>query len=67
MMQGVEGADVVFVGGYHARADTKGIISHTFDSPTMVPGLERNGEPCSEARMNATIAGLQGIPVRSAS
>jgi D-amino peptidase len=63
MMQGFEGADVVFFGGYHARAGTKGVISHTFDSPTMVPGLELNGEPCSEARMNATLAGLQGIPV----
>ncbi len=63
MMQGFEGSDVVFFVGYHARAGTEGILSHTFDSPTVVTGVELNGEPCSEARMNATLAGLQGIPV----
>lgn len=63
MMQGLEGSDVVFFVGYHARAGTNGILSHTFDSPTVVTGVELNGEPCSEARMNATLAGLQGIPV----
>ncbi|MDP9476783.1 MAG: M55 family metallopeptidase, partial [Actinomycetota bacterium] len=63
MMQGFEGSDVVFFVGYHARAGTEGILSHTFDSPTVVTGVELNGEPCSEARMNATLAGLEGIPI----
>ena len=63
MMQGFEGADVVFFVGYHARAGTEGVLSHTFDSPTVVTGVWLNGEPCSEARMNATLAGLEGIPV----
>jgi D-amino peptidase len=63
MMQGFEDADVAFFLGYHARAGTQGVLSHTFDSPTMVTGVELNGEPCSEARMNATLAGIEGIPV----
>jgi D-amino peptidase len=63
MMQGFEGADLVFFVGYHARAGTEGVLSHTFDSPTVVTGVWLNGEPCSEARMNATLAGLKGIPV----
>ena len=63
MMQGFDDADVVFFVGYHARAGAEGVLSHTFDSPTVVTGVELNGEPCSEARMNATLAGLKGIPV----
>jgi D-amino peptidase len=63
MMQGFEGAGLVFFVGYHARAGTEGVLSHTFDSPTVVTGVWLNGEPCSEARMNATLAGLRGIPV----
>lgn len=63
MMQGFEDADLVFFVGYHARAGTEGVLSHTFDSPTVVTGVWLNGEPCSEARMNATLAGLEGIPV----
>ena len=63
MMQGFEGADVAFFVGYHARAGTEGVLSHTFDSPMVVTGVELNGQPCSEARMNATLAGLQSIPV----
>ncbi|MDQ4129260.1 MAG: M55 family metallopeptidase [Actinomycetota bacterium] len=63
MMQGFEGSNVVFFVGYHARAGTTGVLSHTFDSPTVVTGVELNGEPCSEARMNATLAGLEDIPI----
>ncbi|HEX2728140.1 MAG TPA: M55 family metallopeptidase, partial [Rubrobacteraceae bacterium] len=63
MMQGFGGSDIVFFVGYHARAGMEGILSHTFSSPNVVTGVELNGEPCSEARMNATLAGLSGIPV----
>jgi D-amino peptidase len=63
MMEGFEGHDVLFFVGYHARAGTGGVLSHTFTSPTEVVGVELNGEPCSEARMNAALAGLRGIPV----
>ena len=63
MMEGFEGSDVAFFVGYHARAGGEGVLSHTFDSPTVVSAVELNGEPCSEARMNATLAGLSGVPV----
>ena len=63
MMQGFEGADVVFFVGYHARAGIGGVLSHTFNSPTVVTHVDLNGEPCSEARMNAVLAGTRGIPV----
>jgi D-amino peptidase len=63
MMQGFVSADLVFFVGYHARAGTEGVLSHTFESPAVVTGVWLNGEPCSEARMNATLAGLKGIPV----
>jgi D-aminopeptidase len=48
MMQSFEGADLVFFVGYHARAGTEGVLSHTFQSPTVVTGVWLNGEPCSE-------------------
>lgn len=63
MMQGFEHSDVAFFVGYHARAGGEGVLSHTFDSPTVVSAVELNGEPCSEARMNATLAGLSTVPV----
>ena len=63
MMQGYEGSDVAFFVGYHARAGAGGVLSHTFSSPTEVSTVELNGEPCSEARMNAALAGLSGVPV----
>ena len=63
MMEGVEGADVAFFVGYHARAGVEGILSHTYSSPAEVIGVELNGEPCSEARMNAAFSGTLGIPV----
>ena len=63
MMQGFEGSDAAFFVGYHARAGGEGVLSHTFDSPTVVSTVELNGEPCSEARMNATLCGLAGVPV----
>ena len=43
----------------------RGVLSHTFDAPTVVTGVELNSEPCSEARMNATLAGTTAF--RSAS
>jgi D-amino peptidase len=63
MMQGFEGADVAFFVGYHARAGAEGILSHTFSGPSVVTDVRLNGEPCSEARMNATLSGLSGVPV----
>ena len=63
MMEGVSNADVAFFIGYHARAGTGGVLSHTFTAPQVVVGVELNGEPCSEGRMNAALAGLWEVPV----
>jgi D-amino peptidase len=63
MMQGFYGADVAFFVGYHARAGLEGVLSHTFNNPSVVTDVQLNGEPCSEARMNAALAGLSGTPV----
>lgn len=63
MMEGFEGSDVVFFVGYHAMAGVDGVMSHTFHTPLAVVAVELNGEPCSEARMNAALAGTKGIPV----
>jgi D-amino peptidase len=63
MMQGFEDADAAFFVGYHGRAGAEGVLSHTFNSPSVVTDVQLNGEPCSEARMNAALAGLSGIPV----
>src|SRR4028119_902214 len=63
MMQGFEDTDAAFFVGYHARAGAEGVLRHTFNSPSMVTDVQLNGEPCSEARMNATLAGLSVIPV----
>ena len=63
MIEGVEDADVAFFVGYHARAGVEGVLSHTYGSSTEVIRLELNGEPCSEARVNAALAGSLGIPV----
>lgn len=63
MMEGVSNADVAFFIGYHARAGTGGVLSHTFTAPQVVVGVDLNGEPCSEGRMNAALARLWDVPV----
>lgn len=63
MMEGFHSADMVFFVGYHARAGVEGVLSHTFNVPTKVIEVELNGGPCSEARMNAALAGTEGIPI----
>jgi D-amino peptidase len=62
MMEGIDDADLVFFTGYHGRAGVEGVLSHTFLDVEIV-GVELNGEPCSEARMNAAMAGSVGVPV----
>jgi D-amino peptidase len=61
MMAGVEDCDVVFFVGYHARAGQPGVLAHTMTGDFV--SVELNGEPASEARLNATLAGQRGIPV----
>ncbi|MGF1471662.1 MAG: M55 family metallopeptidase [Rubrobacteraceae bacterium] len=63
MMEGFSGAGVVFFVGYHARAGADGILSHTYTWPAEAIEVHLNGAPCSEARMNAALAGTQSIPI----
>jgi D-amino peptidase len=65
MVAGIDAScDAVFFVGYHARAaDGRGILSHTFVGPDVLWDACLNGEPTSEARFNALVAGHFGVPV----
>jgi D-amino peptidase len=65
MVEGVAAqCDAVFFVGYHARAaDGRGVLSHTFTGPDTLWDVRLNGEPASEARFNAAVAGQFGTPV----
>jgi D-amino peptidase len=65
MLEGVS-ADcaAVLCVGYHARAaDGRGVLSHTFTGPDVLWDIRLNGEPASEARFNAALAGEHGVPL----
>jgi D-amino peptidase len=61
MMEGVQDSDLTFFIGYHARAGEAGVLAHTLFGE--FASVELNGEPASEARLCATLAGLSGVPV----
>jgi D-amino peptidase len=62
MMQGLDGAaDAVFFTGYHAKAGDCATLSHTFSES--IYSVSVNGTPCSEALLNAALAGSHGVPV----
>ncbi|HLX26759.1 MAG TPA: M55 family metallopeptidase [Candidatus Cybelea sp.] len=62
MMQGLQGAtDAVFFTGYHAKAGDCATLSHTYSDAIYTVSV--NGTPCSEALLNAALAGSQGVPV----
>lgn len=62
MMQGLNAtADAVFFTGYHAKAGDSGTLSHTYSES--VYSVAVNGRPCSEALLNAALAGSYGVPV----
>jgi D-amino peptidase len=65
MVGGIDsGCDLAFFVGYHARAaDGRGVLSHTFNGPDVLWDVQLNGEPASEARFNALVAGQFGVPV----
>jgi len=58
--QDVDG--VLFVGFHAATGDLDGVRAHTMSSANLT-GLVLNGEPASEARWGAAIAGHFGVPV----
>jgi D-amino peptidase len=62
MMQGLDSSpDAVFFTGYHAKAGDCATLSHT--SSEIVYSVAVNGTPCSEALLNAALAGSYGVPV----
>lgn len=62
MMEGLGGhADAVFFTGYHAKAGDCATLAHTFSEA--IYSVSVNGRPCSEALLNAALAGSFGVPV----
>lgn len=62
MMQGIgAGANAAFFTGYHAKAGDAATLSHT--TSENVYRVTVNGTPCSEALLNAALAGSYGVPV----
>jgi D-amino peptidase len=64
MNQGVDGGfdGAAFV-GYHAAGGTRdAVLDHTYTDSTLYD-VRINGVPCSEARLNAAVAGAYGVPV----
>lgn len=62
MMEGLdESFDAVIFIGYHARAGTRGFLSHTGSG--RVRELRIDGVPAGEGEMNAALAGSYGVPV----
>ena len=64
MTQGLDqGFDGAFFTGYHARAgDKDGVLAHTYTGETIY-NVRVNGVTCSEALLNAAMAGYYGIPL----
>ena len=62
MAQGLdESIDAAFFTGYHAKAGDCATLSHTFSEAVYAVAV--NGTPCSEALLNAALAGTHGVPV----
>lgn len=62
MMEGIErGAAAVFFTGYHAKAGDAATLAHT--NSINVYSVTVNGTRCSEALLNAALAGSYGVPV----
>jgi D-amino peptidase len=62
MMQGIDSAfDAAFFTGYHAKAGDGATLSHT--SSLSVYSVRVNGTVCSEALLNAALAGTYGVPM----
>ena len=63
MMAGVEhGCDAVFMVGYHARAQERGILAHTINSFAF-RRVVVNGAELGEAGLYGALAGEHGVPV----
>lgn len=64
MLQGIDSSfDAAAFVGYHAPAGTQdAVLDHTYTDVTLYD-VRINGERCSEARLNAAVAGYYGVPV----
>lgn len=64
MAQGLAaGFDGAFFTGYHAKAGGQnGVLAHTYTGETIY-SVRVNGVACSEALLNAAMAGYHGIPL----
>ncbi|HXO17641.1 MAG TPA: M55 family metallopeptidase [Candidatus Dormibacteraeota bacterium] len=62
MMQGLGGgADAAFFTGYHAKGGDCATLAHTYSEA--IYSVAVNGTRCSEALLNAALAGSYGVPV----
>jgi D-amino peptidase len=62
MMQGLNSSvDAAFFTGYHAKAGDCATLAHTFSDS--IYSVAVNGKACSEALLNAALAGSYGVPV----
>lgn len=64
MTQGLaSGFEGTFFTGYHAKVgDRDGVLAHTYTADSLY-NVRINGVPCSEALLNAAMAGEYGIPL----
>lgn len=64
MVQGIspEYACVFFTGYHGAAGDANAALEHTY-TPNTIYTIRMNGERCSEATINAALAGYYGVPV----
>jgi D-amino peptidase len=63
MMAGIEqGCDAVCMIGYHARAQTQGVLAHTINSSAF-RRVRVNGQELGEAGLYGALAGEFGVPV----
>jgi D-amino peptidase len=64
MNQGIDTkVDLAAFVGYHASGGTQdAVLDHTYTDVTLYE-VRINGERCSEARINAAVAGCYGVPV----
>ncbi|HXW77370.1 MAG TPA: M55 family metallopeptidase [Candidatus Eremiobacteraceae bacterium] len=64
MNQGIDGGfDYAAFVGYHASAGTQdAVLDHTYSGSSLYE-VRVNGQSCSEARINAAVAGAYGVPV----
>jgi D-amino peptidase len=62
MTQGIDShVDAAFFTGYHAKAGDAATLSHTYCDE--IYAVSVNGTRCSEALLNAALAGSYGVPV----